>query len=126
MSTIRFNEDHEWVRVDGDEAVVGITEYAESQLGEVAHVDLPTVGTRVQQGQEVAAVESVKVSNGLDAPISGEVTAVNPLLTDDPTTINADPMGAGWLYKVRVADSNEIDALMDEAAYKAFVDKLTA
>ena len=126
MSAIRFNHDHEWVRLDGDEAVVGITDYAEAQLGEVVHVDLPQVGARIEQGQEVAAVESVKVSNGLDAPISGEVTAVNAGVTDDPTTVNTDPMGAGWFYKVRVADSKEIDALMDEATYKTFIDTLTA
>ena len=126
MSTLRFNEDHEWVRLDGDEAVVGITDYGQAQLGEVVHVDLPDVGARIDKGQEVAAVESVKVSNGLDAPISGEVTAINVGVTDDPTLVNADPMGAGWFYTVRVADRKEIDALMDEAAYTAFVEDLTA
>ncbi|PNG25449.1 glycine cleavage system protein GcvH [Methylocella silvestris] len=125
MSTMRFNQDHQWIRLDGDEAVVGITDYAQAQLGEVVHVDLPEVGARLERGQEVAAVESVKVSNGLDAPISGEVTAVNAGVTDDPTMVNVDPMGAGWFYKVRVADGKESKALMDEAAYMTFIDTLT-
>ena len=124
MSIIRFNEDHEWVRVDGSEAVVGITDYAQTQLGDVVHVDLPQVGNRIEQGKEVAAIESVKVANGLNAPISGEVTGVNAALTDDPTKINADPMGEGWLFKLLVTDMKEFNALLDEAAYKRFVDAL--
>ncbi len=124
MSIIRFNEDHEWVRVDGSEAVVGITDYAQTQLGDVVHVDLPQVGNRIEQGKEVAAIESVKVANGLNGPISGEVTGVNAALTDDPTKINADPMGEGWLFKLLVTDMKEFDALLDEAAYKKFVDAL--
>jgi glycine cleavage system H protein len=126
MSIVRFNEDHEWVRLDGSEAVVGITDYAQRQLGEVVHVDLPRVGQRIEQGKEVAAVESVKVANGLNAPISGEVTGANPTLTEDPAKINADPMGEGWLFKLRVEDTKEFDALLDEAAYKKLVDALAA
>ena len=124
MSILRFNEDHEWVRLDGSEAVVGITDYAQTQLGDVVHVDLPQVGNRIEQGKEVAAIESVKVANGLNAPISGEVTGVNAALTDDPTKINADPMGEGWLFKLLVTDMKEFNALLDEAAYKRFVDAL--
>jgi glycine cleavage system H protein len=124
MSFVRFNKDHEWVRLDGSEAVVGITDYAQTQLGDVVHVDLPHVGGRIEQGKEVAAIESVKVANGLNAPISGEVTGVNAALTDDPTKINADPMGEGWLFKLLVTDMKEFDALLDEAAYKRFVDAL--
>ena len=124
MSIVRFNEDHEWVRLDGNEAVVGITDYAQTQLGDVVHVDLPQVGKRIEQGKEVAAIESVKVANGLNAPISGEVTGVNAALTDDPTKINADPMGEGWLFKLLVTDMKEFDALLDEAAYKKFVEAL--
>jgi glycine cleavage system H protein len=124
MSIVRFNEDHEWVRLDGNEAVVGITDYAQTQLGDVVHVDLPQVGNRFEQGEEVAAIESVKVANGLNAPISGKVTGVNAALTDDPTKINADPMGEGWLFKLLVTDMKEFDALLDEAAYKKFVDAL--
>ena len=124
MSIVRFNEDHEWVRLDGREAVVGITDYAQTQLGDVVHVDLPQVGNRIEQGKEVAAIESVKVANGLNAPISGEVTGVNAALTDDPTKINADPMDEGWLFKLLVTDMKEFNALLDEAAYKRFVDAL--
>ena len=124
MSIVRFNKDHEWVRIDGAEAVVGITDYAQTQLGDIVHVDLPEVGKRIQQGKEVAAVESVKAANELYAPISGEVTGVNPALADDPTKINADPMGEGWFFKLRVTDARELDALMDEAAYQKFVDSL--
>ena len=124
MSNVRFNKDHLWVRLDGSEAVVGITDYAQMQLNEVVHVDLPQVGKRIEQGKEVAAVESVKVANALNAPISGEVTGVNAVLTDDPARINADPMGEGWLFKLRVTDTKEFDALPDEAAYKKFVEAL--
>ena len=124
MSIVRFNKDHEWVRIDGAEAVVGITDYAQTQLGDIVHVDLPAVGKHIEQGKEVAAVESVKAANELSAPISGEVTGVNSALADDPTKINADPMGEGWFFKLRVTDARELDALMDEAAYQKFVDSL--
>jgi glycine cleavage system H protein len=124
MSIVRFNEEHEWVRLDGNEAVIGITEYAQTQLGEVVHVDLPPVGKRVEQGSEVAAVESVKVANAINAPISGEVTGINAALSENPTKINDDPMGEGWFFKLRVTDTKEFDALLDEAAYKKFVDAL--
>src|SRR5271155_3463583 len=122
MSIVRFNKDHEWVQLDGDEAVVGITDYAQTQLGDFVHVDLPEVGKRIEQGAEVAAVESVKAANELYAPISGEVTGVNTALAHDPTKINADPMGEGWFFKLRVTDARQFDALMDEAAYRKFVD----
>lgn len=126
MSIVRFNQNHEWVRLDGSEAVVGITDYAQTQLGEIVHVDLPQVGKHIEQGKEVAAVESVKVANELNAPISGEVTGVNAALNDDPAKINADAMGEGWFFKLRVRDTKEFDALLDEAAYKKFVDALGA
>jgi glycine cleavage system H protein len=124
MSTMRFNQDHEWVRLDGTEAVVGITDYAQTQLGDIVHVDLPEVGKGIEQGKDVAVVESVKTANDLPAPISGEVTGVNTALVEDPAKINTDPMGAGWFYKLRVTGSREFDALMDEAAYQKFVDGL--
>ena len=126
MNIVRFNKDHEWVRLDGSEAVVGITDYAQTQLGDVVHVDLPQVGKRIEQGKQVAAIESVKVANDLYAPVSGEVTGVNAALTDDPAKINADPMGEGWLFKLRVTDMKEFDVLLDEAAYKKFVDALAS
>jgi glycine cleavage system H protein len=124
MSSVRFNKDHEWVRLDGTEAVVGITEYAQTQLGEIVHVDLPEVGKSIEVGKQVAAVESVKTANDLDAPISGEVTGINAALAEDPAKINADPMGEGWFFKLRVTDAKQFDALMDEAAYRKFVDSL--
>lgn len=124
MSVVRFNEEHEWVRLDGDEAIVGITDYAQTQLGEVVHVDRPPVGKRIEQGMEVAAVESVKVSNAINAPLSGEVTAINVVLSEDPAKLNADPMGDGWLFKLRVTDAEECDALLDEAAYRKVVGAL--
>jgi len=126
MSIVRFNKDHEWVRLDGTEAVVGITEYAQAQLGEIVHVDLPQVGKRIEQGKEIAVVESVKAANELPAPISGEVTSINAALTDDPGKMNADPTGEGWFFNLRVTDTKEFDALMDEAAYKKFVEGLPA
>jgi glycine cleavage system H protein len=126
MSIVRFNKDHEWVRIEGTEAVVGITDYAQNQLGDIVNVDLPDVGKRIEQGKEVAAIESVKAANELSAPISGEVTGVNAALADDPAKINADPMGEGWFFKLRVTDPKELDALMDEAAYRKFVDGLAA
>jgi glycine cleavage system H protein len=126
MSAVRYSKEHQWVRLDGGEAVVGITDYAQTQLGEIVHVDLPQIGKRVEQGNEVAAVESVKVANGIYAPISGEVTAVNAALTDGPAKVNADPMGEGWFFKLRVTDAKEFDALLDEAAYRQFVDALAA
>jgi glycine cleavage system H protein len=126
MSIVRFNENHQWIRLNGNEAVVGITDYAQSQLGEIVHVDLPQIGKDSEQGKEVAAIESVKVANELYAPISGEVTGVNAALNDDPAKINADPMGEGWCFKLRLTDTKEFDALLDEAAYKKFVDALGA
>jgi glycine cleavage system H protein len=124
MSNVRYNQDHEWVRLDGTEAVVGITDYAQTQLGDIVHVDLPDVGKRIEQGKEVAVVESVKTANDLPAPLSGEVTGVNTALAEDPAKINTDPMGAGWFYKLRVASAGEFDALLDEAAYQKFVASL--
>jgi len=118
MSIVRFDKDHVWVRLDDAEAVVGITDYAQTQLGDIVHVDLPEVG------KEVAAVESVKAASEIDAPISGEVTGVNAALAADPAKINADPMGEGWFFKLGVGDAREFDALMDEAAYQKFVDSL--
>jgi len=126
MSIVRFNKDHKWVRLDGSKAVLGITDYAQTQLGDIVRIDLPEVGNRVEQGKDVAAIESVKVANELYAPISGEVTGVNAALTDDPAKINADPMGEGWLVELRISDTREFDALLDEAAYKQFVDGLAA
>jgi glycine cleavage system H protein len=120
MSNIRFTKDHEWIRVDGDEATVGITDFAQDQLGDIVFVELPEVGRKLEKGKEAGVVESVKAASEVYAPASGEVTAVNAGLADDPARVNADAMGEGWFYKVKLADAKELGDLMDEAAYKAF------
>ncbi len=124
MSGEKFTKDHEWVRTDGDVVVVGITEYAQEQLGDVVFVDLPDAGKAVKTGGEAAVVESVKAASEIYAPIDGEVTETNPLLADDPAKINADALGEGWLFKMKVADPSQLDSLMDAAAYKDYVSSL--
>ena len=121
MTTLRFTKDHEWVRLDGDLAVVGITDYAQSQLGDVVYVELPEIGRRFEQGKEAAVVESVKAASEVYAPVSGEVAEVNEALAADPAAVNADPMGQGWFLKLRLDDPKELDSLMDEEAYLRLV-----
>ncbi len=123
MTSPRFTKDHEWVRLDGDLAVIGITDYAQSQLGDVVYVELPEIGRRLEQGKEVAVVELVKAASEVYAPISGEVVEVNDALAADPAQVNADPMGQGWFLKLRLADPKQLDQLMDEAAYQRFVEE---
>jgi glycine cleavage system H protein len=124
MSEIRYTKEHEWVKVDGDTATVGISPYAQEQLGDVVFVELPEVGKKVEKGKEMAVVESVKAASEVYAPISGEVTAVNSALTDAPATVNEDAMGKGWFAKLKLANKADLDGLMDEAAYKKYVDGL--
>jgi glycine cleavage system H protein len=124
MGNLRFSKDHAWVRIEGDEAVIGITDYAQTQLGDIVHFELPGVGKRVEQGKAAAVVESVKAASELNAPVSGEVTGVNLALTDDPAKINADPMGEGWFFKLKLKDAKELDGLLDEMAYRNFVEEL--
>jgi glycine cleavage system H protein len=121
MSTLKFTRDHEWVRIEGDVATVGISDYAQSQLGDVVYVELPEVGRRIEKGKEAAVVESVKAASEVYAPVSGEVVAINDALSGEPGQINSDPMGEGWFMKLRLADPKELDVLLDEAAYQAFV-----
>ena len=121
--TPHFTKDHEWVRLDGDLAVIGITDYAQSQLGDVVYVELPAIGRRLEQGKEAAVVESVKAASDVYAPVSGEVTEVNKALAADPAKVNSDAMGEGWFFKLRLADPKELDALMDEAAYRQFIEE---
>jgi glycine cleavage system H protein len=121
MADLRFTKDHEWVRLDGDLAVIGITDYAQSQLGDVVYVELPEIGRRVAQGKEAAVVESVKAASEVYAPVSGEVAAVNKALAVEPAKVNADPLGEGWFLKLRLDDPTELDGLMDEAAYQRFL-----
>jgi glycine cleavage system H protein len=124
MSTIKFTEDHEWVRVEGEEAVVGITTYAQEQLGDVVYVELPDVGKTLTKGDEAAVVESVKAASEVYAPLDGEVTAVNDLLNDEPAKVNEDAEGEGWFVKIKLADASQLDGLMDADAYKAYVEGL--
>ncbi len=123
MTALRYTRDHEWVRLDGDLAVIGITDYAQSQLGDVVYVELPEIGRRVEQGKEAAVVESVKAASEVYAPVSGEVAEVNEALAADPAKVNADPMGEGWFLKMHLADPKQLDGLMDEAAYQRFVEE---
>lgn len=115
---LKFTQDHEWVRIEGDAATVGITPYAQEQLGDLVFVELPEVGKRFEKGAASAVVESVKAASEVYAPIGGEVMQANPAIVSDPSLVNSDPMGAGWFYKLKLADRAEIDALLDEAAYK--------
>jgi glycine cleavage system H protein len=121
MSTIWFTRDHEWVRLDGNLAIVGITDYAQSQLGDVVYVELPEIGHRVEKGKEAAVVESVKAASEVYAPVSGEVAEINEMLATEPARVNADPMGDGWFVKLRLDDPKELDSLMDEEGYTRFI-----
>lgn len=125
MSETKFTKDHEWVRLDGGVATVGITDHAQNALGDVVFVDLPEVGREVAAGEAVAVVESVKAASDVYAPIAGKVVAVNGALSDNPGAINAAPTTDGWFFKIEPADAGEIAALMDENAYAAFVDTLS-
>jgi glycine cleavage system H protein len=119
---LRYTKDHEWVKVDGDTATIGVTDFAASQLGDVVFVDLPEVGRTVEQFAAFGVVESVKAVSDLYAPVSGEVLEVNADLSGKPELVNSDPFGAGWMIRVRIADSTQVAGLLDAAAYK----KLTA
>lgn len=124
MSTLRFSKEHEWIRLDGDIATVGISDYAQKQLGDVVYVELPEIGRHVEQGKEAAVVESVKAASEIYAPASGEVVEVNSSVDADPAKVNADAMGEGWFFKLRLDDPKQLDALLDEAAYETFVEGL--
>jgi glycine cleavage system H protein len=121
---MRFTKEHEWVRLEGEIATVGITAYAAEQLGDVVFVETPDVGKTVGQGDGLAVVESVKAASDVYAPVAGEVVEANAALADAPETVNADPEGAGWFAKLRVSDPAQCEALMDRAAYDAFVGSL--
>jgi len=117
---IKYTEDHEWLRIEGDVATVGITTHAQDALGDVVFVDLPSVGSTFAQKDVAGVVESVKAAADVYMPVSGEVTEVNEALRDDPSLANSDPLGAGWFFKVKLSDSAQVDALLDEAAYNQF------
>jgi len=119
-----FTEDHEWIEVDGESATVGITDYAQSQLGDIVFAEVPAVGATLKKGGDAAVVESVKAASDVYAPVSGTVTDGNAALEGDPALVNSDPEGDGWFFKLTLSDTSELDSLMDAAAYKAFVDGL--
>src|SRR5262249_55547663 len=121
MTTERFTRDHEWIRVDGNIGIVGITRHAQDQLGDIVFVELPEIGRKMAQGDAVAVVESVEAAGGVVAPMAGEVTEVNGTLPSQPGLVNEDAEGKAWFFKLRIADASELDALMDRAAYEAFV-----
>lgn len=117
--TVLYTADHEWLRIEGDVATVGVTDYAQTQLGDVVFVDLPKVGRVVKKAEAAAVVESVKAASDVYAPVSGEVLEVNEALGADPSLVNSDPAGGAWFFKIRLSDKSELDGLMDEAAYTA-------
>ena len=121
MSILRYTDDHEWARLEGHTVTVGITAFAQDQLGELVFVELPTLGGAVTQGDEAAVVESVKAAGEVKSPVGGTIMEINESLVDTPEKVNQDPMGEGWIYKVAVADRIEWESLMDEAAYAALV-----
>jgi glycine cleavage system H protein len=125
MSDIRYTKDHEYVRLDGNVATVGITDYAQEQLGDIVFVELPAIGKKVEKGAEAAVVESVKAASEVYAPVSGDVIEVNGALEGEPAKVNDDPLGAGWFLKLKVKDRTEFEALMDEPAYKALIGALS-
>jgi glycine cleavage system H protein len=124
MATTKYTKDHEYIRIDGDVGTVGISHYAQEQLGDVVFVELPASGKAVKKGDSAAVVESVKAASDIYSPVSGQVVEANPDLEGAPATVNDDPAGKGWFFKVKIANPAELDELMDEAAYKAFLDTL--
>ena len=119
---LKFTEDHEWLKLDGDIATVGITEHAATQLGDIVFVELPEVGTKVSKDDSIAVVESVKAASDVFAPLDGEIVEINEAVVADPAMVNANPMGDAWFFKMKLADRSAFDGLMDETAYKALTD----
>ena len=119
---VYYTEEHEWIRVEGDVAIVGITDFAQGQLGDIVFVELPEAGRQVTKGGEAAVVESVKAASDVFAPVDGEIVEPNPALGDDPSLVNSDPEGEGWFFRLRLADPSPLDGQMDADAYKALTD----
>jgi glycine cleavage system H protein len=124
MSTLRFTREHEWIRLENDIAVVGITDHAQEQLGDVVFVELPAIGTRFKRGDDAAVVESVKAASEVYAPATGEVLAVNEGLLDEPSKVNTNAMGDGWFFKMTLDEATELEDLLDAAAYKEYLASL--
>lgn len=125
LKNFKFTEEHEWVKVEGDIAVVGITDYAQKELGDVVYVELPPEGEAYSQGDPCSNIESVKAVSDIYAPVSGEITAVNEVLEDKPEMVNKDPYGEGWLFKLQMENPDELEELMDEKAYDEYVKGIT-
>ena len=122
--TTYFTQEHEWIKVDGDIATVGITDHAQEALGDIVFTEVPEAGKQLSKGQEAAVVESVKAASDVYSPVSGEVTEGNQAVVDDPSLVNSDPEGAGWFFKLKLSNPGELEGLMDEAAYRAWVKTL--
>jgi glycine cleavage system H protein len=120
--TVYYTEEHEWIRVEGDQATVGITDFAQGQLGDIVFVELPEAGRTLTKGGEAAVVESVKAASDVYAPVDGEVTEANSALADDPSLANSDPEGEGWFFRLRLGDRSQLEGLMDQEAYRAFAE----
>ena len=121
--TTKYSEEHEWITVKNNIGTVGITDFAQQQLGDVVFVEMPEVGTKLNKGDEAGIVESVKAANEIYSPTSGKVIEINGTLEDVPEMVNSDPTGAGWFFKIELSDTSELDQLMDEVAYKAFIEE---
>ncbi|HJQ59066.1 MAG TPA: glycine cleavage system protein GcvH [Vineibacter sp.] len=124
MATVKYTDEHEWIRVENGVGTVGITDYAQEQLGDVVFVEVPEAGRKVSKGEAIAVVESVKAASDIYTPVSGEVVEANGALADAPGDVNLEPMGKGWFFKVKLSDPTEVDGLMDQAKYEAFVKSL--
>ena len=124
MATVKFTEAHEWVAVDGEKATIGITDYAQDQLGDVVYIELPAVGADIDQGEEAAVVESVKAAAEVYTPVGGQITETNKQLAEDPSQLNTVAEGEGWMFKIKMADETEIEEMMDAKAYADYVAEL--
>ena len=121
MADVKYTDEHEWIRIEGDVGTIGISAYAQEQLGDVVFVDVPQAGRKVAKGESVAVVESVKAASDIYAPASGEIIEANAGLAETPGDVNTEPMGKGWFFKMKLSNKSELDGLMDQAAYEAFV-----
>ena len=124
MADLKFTAEHEWAHLEGDVVTIGITDYAQDQLGELVYVELPETGTQINAGQEVVVIESVKAAGDIKSPVNGTIIEVNSALSDEPEKVNEDPTGEGWFYRVRVDSTGDLDSLMDETAYQDLISSL--
>ena len=120
---VKYTKDHEWIRIDGGSGWIGITDYAQSELGDVVYIEMPAIGTTIEQGKSFGTIEAVKAVSDLFAPVTGEITEVNTAIKDHPEQVNKDPYGQGWIAKVKVADPAQLSALLDSKAYQALIGK---